>query len=585
MIQVQVVNAENLPVPTKSERKTKIFCFSTSACHYFYDAYKNDLNTRNPTWNCTFDVDLFRCSILTFRIYSSRLLSRDIFLGSVEIDFFTFLNQSPGDEILKDPYGSVSCGFPLTSCSSHNAILNLSFLYVPKVYPPIQIKEISKPFIHIWTTFTPSPPNIENIVEVELLQALTIKEKKNEYGFYFHFNKFYPWESVGYSSSSKSILGQTGYTQIHTLFPERISGKYNFFILNVGNYSGIVTLNFVAEKSGKQKFLKEGTFQVPKTRKPQIGTIKTIDVHVEPNKKYCVPLYFFYEKKFFSEKIEFNEFPLITANMLTNSEENDQKTDFTDFMSYENMFNSAIIEVAPLNDVHFLKTFVMPTSEKVSIQKLFQEFDIQFNSKIRIYINGSTTHNSGNNSHTDFWTPSFVIYDNMTGQRCPEISKELKKKPKMHTRFFDKNVLGNDWHYFVDLNLDEIGIDKTIVFNIYCVSTLESACPPGMLLITHVNADNGDDDVTILMRNVIYTDSCDTRSACFFRLEFIEDSWFIIPMRLCCKEGKKLDFILDSLYRMNWEMDQSLIDKMKDKSHSDSSDEEILLEEVNSNLI
>lgn len=578
MIEIHIISAKNLPVPTQKERKTKIFCFSSSSCHYFYNSFKNNSDTKNPIWDCKFDVDLFRCSVLTFKLYSSRMLSKDIFLGTVDINIFHFLTNSPGKEILKSPYQLVNCEFPLSSCKSPNAVLNLSFMYSPKIYRFIQVNKISKPLIHVWTTFTPSPPNIENIVEIELLQVCPYKD--NNDAFYYYFNKFHPWESIGSSSLSNTILGQTGYTQIHTLYTDRINGKYNFFILKVSNYSGVVTLNFVSEKHGRQKNIKNKMFITPKANNTAIGTIKTIDVVVEPYKKYCCPFYFFYDKKFFSENFEFNSFPLIEAQI----QKSDAVLDFSDFINNEAPFHSNIIEstkshIQNLNGFNFFETFVLPNTEKVSLQKVFQKFNLQFNSKIRIYINGSTTRSNGTSAYTHFWKPDLIIYDKSTSQRCPEVSKLLLKKPNCQSPIlFKKDIHGHEWHTFVDLDLNEIGIDITIVFTVHCQSPLESANPPGMIFITHIEGDNE----TILFRNSIYTDSYNIYYASIFRLEFIEDDWYIISMRNCCNKKKQLDFVLDTLCKSRFMMTQSLNEKINEEFYSDSShDEEILLEEIN----
>lgn len=178
MLRIQVINAQNLPIPTAKERKTKIYCYSFSSCHYFYDSFKNNENTKNPVWEETFEVELFRCNRLYFKLFSSRLLSAEIFLGDANIDILTFLNQSPGKEILKAPYGTIRCEFPLENCQYSNSILNLSFTYSPIIYNPIEIKYISKTRIHLWTTYSPPPQNPSiNTVNIELLQVTVYKEK------------------------------------------------------------------------------------------------------------------------------------------------------------------------------------------------------------------------------------------------------------------------------------------------------------------------------------------------------------------------------------------------------------------------
>lgn len=580
MIRIQVIGAENLPVPTKKERKTKIFCFSKSSCKYFYDSFKNKENTQSPKWNSTFDVDLFRCSVLTFKLYSSRLLSRDIFLGEVIIDFSSYLLQSPGNEILKEPYGNIRCEFPLTSCTSPYSILSLSFQYIPTFYRPIQFKDVSNPFVHVWATFTPSIENIDDNISIDMLQAYVIKEKNSKKGYFYSLNNFHSWESVGYSSSTQTFLGQTGYTPIRTFFLERMNETYNFFIINVlNNYSGVITLNIIAERQGKMESIDGKYFISPRNNKKHlIGTVKTVDVKVEPNKRYLVPIYLFYQRKMLKKTFEINQFQQLTT---INQKSND---DFADQICSQIPFHSGIIEVAQseiedLNDANLKKALILPENDKVNLQKIFQEFNLRVFSKIRIYINGSTTVSTGQNAHTNYWRPMFTIMDAKTGQKYHEISKKLTKKPLYHFRgIFEKSQLPIEWHTYVDLDLDEIGIDKIVIFKIGCLSTLDSASPPGVVHITHIENDTE----TLLFTNPIYVDTCLSFFTTFMRLEFIEDSWNITQMRYPFGKIKKMDFVVDALFKNNWVMPDFMMNKLDDDLVPDSSDEEFLLDEIES---
>lgn len=176
MIHIRVLSAESQPVYTKKVWKTKIYCFSLSPCRYLYGSFKNKDNTTNPKWNGEFDVDLLRCSNLSFIIFSSRLLSHEVYLGRVEIDFNNFLYQEPGNQILKSPQSVVQCSFPITSCSPSNSFLTLSFSYYPKIYRPIKFQSVSSPMIHVFTTYSPSVEICP--VEIEFIQAYYIDEKK-----------------------------------------------------------------------------------------------------------------------------------------------------------------------------------------------------------------------------------------------------------------------------------------------------------------------------------------------------------------------------------------------------------------------
>lgn len=570
MIKVQIISAANLPVPTKKERKTKIVCFSSSSCSYFYDSFKNNENTRNPKWSSSFDVDLFRCSYIHFKIYSSQLLSSDIFLGEVNIDFSKFLNESPGNQILQMPYGNIRCEFPITSCTSPNATLSLSFLFIPKSYRLIKFNDVKKPLIHVWATFTPSLQGIGDNIEIELLQAYADKENKT--GYFYSLDNSNSWESVGYSSSSSTFLGPTGFTPIRTFSISRIDGLFNFFIVNVSNYSGVITLNFVAEQKGKKEFFDEKPFfSLKKDKKNSIGTFKTVDIKVESNKKYCVPFYLFIEKKLIKDNFEFMQIQSSAFETQMVS-----KSDYIDQICSEIPFQTSIIQMArnkieSFKDINIMKTFVLPLSEKVSLHKVFSQLNIQYKPKIKIYINGSTTITTGNITVVHYWRPLFQIFDKKTGQLCSEIQDQLIKKPFFTFREkFEKSSSRFKWHTSVVLDLDSIGIDKVVIFNIACMSYLCDADPDGIFHITSL-ADDGKE--VLLFRNPIYEDSQKSKCGTFMRFEFIEDSWCVVPMRYCFNKKKKMISANDALFKNNWMLPQSFNEKQDEESSSHSADD------------
>lgn len=577
MLRIQVLNAQNLPIPTAKERKTRIYCYSFSSGHYLYDSFKNNENTRNPVWEESFDVELFRCSRLYFKLFSSRLLSEEIFLGDVNIDVLSFLNQKPGSEILKSPYGTIRCEFKLSNCQSSNSVLNLSFTYTPTPYNPIDIKDVSKSRIHLWTTYSPLPTNPSSVINIELLQATVYKNKdKSESGTFLHFSKSHSWEDVGYSSMDNQVLGPTGPTQIRTFYMKRISEKYNFFIINSIEYTGTVVLNFVCDRIGKVDLVDDGLYETPLTKNNQIGIIKSIKVDVRPNKKICVPIYMYFEKKLVNSVFEIKDFPLIACDNPSKS------TDFCDVESADIPFEKQIIEKAKLsiqqlNKVNFERVMVIPLFEKVSLQKVFHDYGLPINSKLRIHINGSTHRTYGKTSHTDYWNPYFIVFNKKSRNRVPNLAKELGSKPNKNEKLLLAGDLsGEKWHTSVDLDLSKIGIDNVVIFNICCNSTLESANTPGLLSITAINGQKE----TLLFRNFIYADSRGTFFGSFFRFEFIEDSWNIIQMRHYFHEAKRMNFVMDSLFANSWVMPSILMNDYNVNTNQSDSDKGDLIEEI-----
>ena len=250
---------------------------------------------------------------------------------------------------------------------------------------------------------------------------------------------------------------------------------------------------------------------------------------------------------------------------------------YSEKVSSEITFHRSIIELAnsainEFKDVNFRQIFLLPNSEPVSLQRTFHDLNLQYSPNIRIYINGSTSVSDGTNCYINLWNPFFIILDSKTKKRCRDIKIEINSK-----KLFQKEVFGNDWHTFVDLNLDQIGNDKIIVFNIQCSSPLESALPTGLIFISHVEGENE----TLLFRNPIFVDSNNSYYATFFRFEFIENSWHIIPMRNYFEKEDEFTFFINEASNNDWKITKPLLDKINENLMSESSNEELLLESIN----
>lgn len=571
MIHIRVISAENLPVYTKEVRKTRIYCFSSSACRYFYGSFKNKDNTINPKWNGEFDADLLRCSSLSFILFSSRLLSKEVYLGRVDIDIHNFFLQEPGNQILKTPQSLVQCSFPITSCSSSNSFLTLSFSYFPNIYRPIKFQSISSPIIHVFATYTPSVESCP--IEIELIQAYYIDEKKNGLnGLFYNFNRLTDWETVGYSSYDRCFLGPSGETQIHTFMPRRLDSKFHFFILNnKTNYEGVVTLNFVVERGGDEEAVKNEVYLTPRKKNVASGTIKTVDVQCHSkNKKICFPIVLSYTKKVLKKDIcDFISLPSFF--------EYDKKDDIDEYPVeyYSNIIEKSKSIIPNWNNVNFKRTNVMSVcNEKISLFKLFSDLNIAACLNLRIYVGGSYTRSSGDNSDTDYWEPFFCVFDKKELAQCPEISKALKNKPYLVSPFFgnQKPLLGMQWNSYVNLNLDQYDINKVFVFMCICDAPLNFA-DDGFYMISQVY----NEVETVLIRNLVFIDTFNSHFVVCFRLEFIEDGWTIIPMRHLFTSNKHMNAQMKILFSNNWVLPDDSINKISIKNLN-SSDEELLVE-------
>ena len=535
MIHVQVIQAKGLTFPKNKPQKARIDCFSQSSIKYFYGSYKKNEKTQDPKWNINFDIDLFRASTLKFVLYSTKILSKDEYIGQVEIDLQDFFTQETGKQIISNHNISHEFQYLISPQNSH---LILSFKNTEKVYQPIQFNEIQNPIVHLWPTFDPPFINndTQNPIELEMIQINGPMSNPTLYKkcFYSHLDQSHTWNAIGVRTSNKYALICSNFTQIHTLFLYLLSNKYNFFILNVFNYTGKITLNFLCEKCCKNVFFENRFYPSPLESNNKIGIIKKVEIQVEANKKYVAPLYLydvFNQDQSFDLKIESFE-----TNDLTIAK--DQSIN-------EIEFHSKIIEkvkniVPAFHDSNIERVEVLPKSKEVSLNKIFNDFKLQLNLELRIYV--------GSLAGFNLWSPFFVIFDKNSNQRCKDIESKLIKKPNCILNTLKTNFkFGLLYNATVDFKLDEIGRDKIIVFDLESQNSLKMSTT--MFAIS--NFLNGNE--TLLFQNYVTGDEDgDSNCGSFFRFEFHNDDWKIIPMSFYSKSKKEFETKIYSLYQNKW---------------------------------
>ena len=119
-----MIQAKGLTFPKNKPQKARIDCFSQSSIKYFYGSYKKNEKTQDPKWNINFDIDLFRASTLKFVLYSTKILSKDEYIGQVEIDLQDFFTQETGKQIISNHNISHEFQYLISPQNSH---LILSF--------------------------------------------------------------------------------------------------------------------------------------------------------------------------------------------------------------------------------------------------------------------------------------------------------------------------------------------------------------------------------------------------------------------------------------------------------------------------
>lgn len=490
MITIRVIEAKNLPIYNNHMRKTIISCFSFSSYPYFYGSFKNRKKTINPQWNCEINIDLFRLIDLSFSIYGYRYSKEDFFIGIVNLNFIQFISKPQINQILSSPGSLFQQEFPISSCKSPNASLLLSFSYSPIVYRPIQFNPSAylDTTIHVWSSYSPAIENDSNPVEIELLQSFYFQKKNglSQYGIFYTLNKETSWGSVGKSTKSKCFFGQTGQSQVHSLSVSKLSGKHTFFILNVFDYSGKVTLNFVSEKRGKNHIFEDVIFIKPKKKHPKMGLIKSFEINVQSNKKFCIPFYLFYKvNSAQSYSYEFSQFESEPIVFDKSTVHNYTNLNYSDRISSEIQFNSQIVErmhsIQNLENVNFLRTNILPTDSQISLTKTLQDYKLKPDSELRIYVSGSQTISTQNGTFHDYWSQDFIVYNKETGTKVPHISEMLRSfQFNEYSSHLSNSFLPTSFkcNFIQTLNLNQIGKENILIYYVYSNSPFGAAYPP-----------------------------------------------------------------------------------------------------------
>lgn len=506
MIHIQVLRTRNLKFPGNKLKKTEILCFSKLTEFKYYhgcSSNKSNKKTENPIWNYEFDLDLIDAHSLIFEIHVNSMFARNRFLGQVKIDLFQFLTQGEGKQLINNPNQRFEFQFPI---STQDATLDLSFIYSELIYHPIPVEDIKNPIILAWLTLDPiiEYDGINNPIKLELMEVnvgcnnLYLCYYKNIY--YSLYNEFVSWKNTRIESSDKNAFVGSEFAQIHKFHLNSLQGVYAVFILNVSNYTGKVKFNLIAKN-----------WKYPQVNEERmIGTITTIDVQVEANKKYVIPCTFHLEKE--NEK-QFLEIDSIPTNNVVFDKTCQTDNDYLDYIFSENQFHSEIIsmikEANPLlSNINIINNNILPQKGQFSIQKLFRNVGLQANSTIRIYYDGF-----------DKMDSFFSVLD-MTNKK---ISKKNVKGIKEKKEWGRSYNLCFGFSAFYDIDLNIIGKDKAIFINdtnklnqIYHVD----------VAMTFIDGENE----TLLFKNKIEIENKYARYSVLLKIVNIDDDWMLIPV-------------------------------------------------------
>lgn len=535
MIKIKVLHAINIKFPKDKIKKTKIECFASSSIKYFYGLFTSNKKTGNPQWNSEIEISSIHASTINFILYSSSFISNKVQLGTVDINLYSFFNQE-GKQIINNSNEYIQFQFPISTQEA--SFLYLSFCYTEKVYKPISFSDINRPILHFWITsslqceFDGSYSPIELEI-TQLIRRYNISNlKSNEKWLYSHCDKFVSWKTTGVNFSETPVFVGSQFSQIYSFDAYKITNIFNFLILNVSNYAGKVTLNFLAERY--MPFLSV-------VDDSQIGMIKTIDINVEPNKKYAVPFYLFLTYTFDNHKYSYNLQiePILFNDIIYDKPQIEQNQEnFDDLEDQEIHIHHEIISraqeiIEPLQNSQISIINSIPYCKKVLLYKKLNKLGLQINPNIRFYV-FKNVHNADT---TFYYYPFFFIIDKKSHQRCKDIESKLLKKPNYKFKSFRYHKqLNFSYNLFVDLNLNEVGVDKIIFFNMKLNAELEYYSF-GQYWISHF--DN--EEETLLFENYITGEkNKNFHKAILLKFDYVDNDWVISPINQYFEHKKDL---------------------------------------------
>lgn len=497
---------------------------------------------------------------MSFTLYSSRSLKDDIYIGRVDIDLNKFLTENSIEDVYNLPIGPLKQKFVINP--KKNSFLTVEISFISTKYEPINFDKIKSDIFHVFLTYSP-PLKVkygeisELPVEVELFQSFPVfqtdddRKNKIQKGVYFTLDKENTWDEVGFSTMKKFVPCPTGISQIQTLSLSLINGKAEVFILNVSDYNGTVTLHFVSEKKGKFQSFHDCDYFVPKNSDCEISEFHKIDVVVEKNKKYVVPLCinYIYPRLFGGQTL--NNFPQFSF----------EKSD----VNYQRQILNEILKIVPnkiisgqpnWTNCNFSKTYVIPYSQKVSLSRILNDFQLPPNMNFKAYVGGSAKNYTNNVTFSGYWTPTFIVFDSKSGNRCHELERNLVSESNMRNcnpavNYLKKQIFGFVWTFCVDLNFDQIESNKVIVFCVKTGATLENCFPPGSLTIVDANKGN------LLLRKQINVNAGKSKCATCLIFQFSEDGWDLIPLFEFFKEEEEMNDFVNELHKNKWNTKES----------------------------
>lgn len=550
MLRVKVINAEKLPLSNNQPPKTKLCFSSISSLRFMNCISKITESTTSPYYNVDTYIPFFRCGTLSFTIYSVRPLKEDELIGRVDINFPKFLIEHSIENFESTPFEPIKQTFPITSCVSSRACLTIEFSSVALTYNPISFDKLRSPFFNVFTTYSPPVQFDSKLpVEIELFQAFPVmqteEDKKSHVhnGIYYYLTKDNTWDEVGFSTNENCIAYPTGKTQLQTCMLNLINDKAEVFVLNVGDYTGTITVNFIGGHKGKFKTFSEGECYVSKSSDFEIDRFLELQIKVEKNKKYVVPVLITDLSQKLPNGQIVNEFPLL---------EFEKNSDFSE----EQLEKQILDEILKINTnwqkTNFSKASIIPSSQKVSLSKILNEHQLPPVMNFKVYMGGSAKNYQNNITLSSYWTPTFIVLDSKSGTRCTEIEESLvsdenMKNCKPAVNYLKKQIYGSVWTFCVDLNLDSIGPEKVVVLCVKSGSVLENSQPPGSLTI--VDAEKG----TLLLRKHIVVDKGEkSHFGTCLRFQRAEGGWEAVPMFEFFSEEEKMISYVDSLYKNDW---------------------------------
>ncbi|OHS99727.1 hypothetical protein TRFO_33808 [Tritrichomonas foetus] len=474
--ELTIISAQGLFTPDKDP--AKLDPYVSIIAHSSYDSYIGETHYKNNTPNPVFNE--------TFNF--------DFYRASY-FDFYVYHHRTIIKDVLigvgrlevKDIVQNEEISVPITLVESKYAVstLTVKFNYNFSPLKNGDFKPASS-YVVLYTTQYPPINEPENTIEIKCL----VKNTKRKYYYFLDGQNW--WTTAGRSAGELPILCESGFSQERVLNISKLKKCETCFIIKSKNYTGKVTLNFACMKSENRK-----NFTQFYTCGKSARIFHQIDFAINVGEEIYAP-----------EKLVTQSFGNI---MFTERDEHN------------------------FIPVDYFERPIMTITKPMQIPSAVTNVQL---------VTGGFVHV---NKNTHYVMPKILVFEKETKRFIDSLKQKIIRNQKIcngaivnlgyNTEFKKSN--GGIWdkytdHYGASINLTEVPSNYVLFIGvkIEALSLRDTEHP--FIRMVDCNSSNEIFFCPFKVQDV------NPKSSILFKMEFVDDSWTIIPIYLPVLKSKEL---------------------------------------------